>query len=141
MALTTKVSTVLSTKQIAAGASVSTAGQYIGASGAISNGLWVYTNLASKITAYSGQALSADPASNFPQIKIEVFPQTSAATATKFAKNALAQTCNINSKAGVKFSNRFDLELPKYFGIRITNDTDKVIPSGLTATIEYKYTS
>lgn len=138
MAYTRKFSQVLTTKQVAAGASVSTAGQYLGASSITSRGVWVHSKLSSKVAATTGLAFSGSPGS-FSKIRVELVPKTSAAGTVYGYDNSLFVDHEVSGSAGKAFSDRFEIELPRYFAIRVTNLTDKVIPSGLTVAVEYVY--
>lgn len=139
MAYTRKFSQIMATKQVAAGASVSTAGQYLGASSVTGRGVWVHTKLASKTTATTGLSFATAPGDNFPKIKVELIPKTSAAGTLYSYDNNLYREHRVIGTAGKAFSDRFEIELPRYFAIRVTNLTDKAIPSGLTVAIEYVY--
>ena len=131
MAATHKVSTILSSAEPGAGASITTAMHYIGSG--LATGLWIHTMI-------DNSGFATAPGDALPEIAVSLYPGLNATQAWTCRDNPQCVAHNVATKGDTsyRFSRYFDIVVPKYFSLGVKNLSNSAVnTNSLSVAVEY----
>jgi hypothetical protein len=131
MAYVHKISTILSSAEPGAGATITTAMHYIGSG--LATGLWIHT-------AINNSGFASAPGAGAPEIIVSLYPSLDASQVKGSRSNPQVVSRNVAARGDTayRWSYYSPVVVPKYFSLGITNTADVAVSANaLSVAVEY----